>query len=158
MSVDVVLTSTPRCPIAKRARLPARSKESEKVDGRADVFGLGVVLYELACGKRPFDGGSDADTLRRILDADMMPPSKVVADIPEGLERVIVRALANDPKADTAGIGRFVAGLIDRAARRAGFADPTPSPDGDPATLAEYQPTAVSAGELDAHASKRRSV
>jgi serine/threonine-protein kinase len=70
----------------------------EAVDARADLFALGVLLYELATGKRPFTGATSADVSSAILrDA----PARVVqlrADLPRDLQRVIERCLEKDPR------------------------------------------------------------
>jgi len=69
------------------------------VDRRTDVFSLGVVLYEMASGRRPFGGGSTAELGSAILrDA---PPALTTlrAGLPEGLWRVVSRCLEKDPAA-----------------------------------------------------------
>ncbi len=63
----------------------------EPLDGRSDLFSLGIVLYEMACGKRPFDRRTAAATINAILMADPEPLEK--SDLTE-LEPVILRALA----------------------------------------------------------------
>jgi tetratricopeptide (TPR) repeat protein/predicted Ser/Thr protein kinase len=69
------------------------------VDGRADMFSLGVMLYELACGKPPFEGSSVGQILERILAGDVPPFTDVRGDtrLPS-LERVVRRMLAHDPQ------------------------------------------------------------
>jgi len=67
------------------------------VDARSDVFSTGCVLYEMACGLRPFEGDSVHSILRRVLAED--PPSVEVVDpaLPERLGSVIRRAMAKEP-------------------------------------------------------------
>jgi tRNA A-37 threonylcarbamoyl transferase component Bud32 len=67
------------------------------LDGRSDLFSLGVILWELVTGERLFVGGSDERVLQRIRQALVMVPSVYVPDIPPTLERVILQALECEP-------------------------------------------------------------
>ncbi len=66
------------------------------VDRRADVFSLGIVLYELLTGERLFVGESDFSTLEKVRNVDIPPPSMHNPKLPEELERIVLRALARD--------------------------------------------------------------
>ena len=68
--------------------------ESASVDGRADIFGLGAVLYTLITGRRPFMGGSRKEVLDQVIHVEPPAPRTLVPTIPESLERICVRALA----------------------------------------------------------------
>ena len=70
---------------------------AKPVDHRTDQFSLGVVLYEMATGSRPFQGGTAAEIWHRILTEDPAPAGERARDLPPGLERVIERCLAKDP-------------------------------------------------------------
>jgi serine/threonine-protein kinase len=65
----------------------------------ADLYAVGVILYELLTGTTPFGGGTSTEIMTRHLDEDVEPPSSRRPDrhIPVALERVIMRALAKDP-------------------------------------------------------------
>ena len=64
----------------------------EPVDGRSDVFSLGIVLWEMLTGNRPFRGGSQVETLHAILKDDP-PPDPRLAGLPGDLERIVRRCL-----------------------------------------------------------------
>lgn len=64
------------------------------IDARSDIFSLGVCLWELATGKRLFDGFKLEAVLRRIADDVVPPPRSVAPRVSPGLERVILKALA----------------------------------------------------------------
>lgn len=69
----------------------------DKVDGRADVYSLGAMLYHAVTGKKPFDSDDPTATLTLVITEDPERPRKVNPDIPEGLELVIQKAMAKDP-------------------------------------------------------------
>jgi eukaryotic-like serine/threonine-protein kinase len=71
----------------------------EALDGRSDVFGLGVVLFEMITGKRLFAADSELDEMKMILSAPVPRPSALVPVVPEALSDITLRALARE-KAD----------------------------------------------------------
>jgi serine/threonine protein kinase len=64
----------------------------EPVDGRSDIFSLGVVLWEMLTGRRPFRGDSPVETLSAILREEP-PPDPAFADLPSEFERILRRSL-----------------------------------------------------------------
>jgi serine/threonine-protein kinase len=63
------------------------------VDGRADVFALGVTLWEMLVGRRLFAGKNDLETLGNVLQKPVPPPSSLRPGIPPELDRIVLRAL-----------------------------------------------------------------
>jgi eukaryotic-like serine/threonine-protein kinase len=68
------------------------------VDGRSDIFALGVILYELVTGQKPFPGENVTTVIYRIVNEEPIPPRQIDASIHPGLAAVIERALAKDPE------------------------------------------------------------
>ncbi len=83
----------------KLAYMAPEQARGEPVDRRADLFGLGAVLYELSTGARPFVAANDAALLYRVLEADPIAPGECVPGYPPQLEAIVLRALAKDPDA-----------------------------------------------------------
>jgi eukaryotic-like serine/threonine-protein kinase len=71
---------------------------SQPVDGRSDLFSLGVVLYELATGKRPFRGENIAAMFRNITGEDPPEPMKINPAAPPELSSIVMRCLAKSPE------------------------------------------------------------
>jgi formylglycine-generating enzyme required for sulfatase activity len=68
--------------------------EGHRVDGRSDLFSLGVVLYELLMGRRPFRGDSMAEVLAQIKSVEPRPLRQMDDAIPKELERICLKALS----------------------------------------------------------------
>ncbi|CAN5925671.1 hypothetical protein BH11MYX4_BH11MYX4_14590 [soil metagenome] len=67
------------------------------VDRRSDVFSLGCVLYEATTGQRPFRGDGDHQVMHAVLKGELVPPTSLIRNYPQELERIVMRALAPQP-------------------------------------------------------------
>lgn len=72
--------------------------EGAGVDARSDVYSLGVVLYELLTGQRPYRGATLDELKHRVLEGNFVPPALVDPRIPGDLAAVVMRAMARDVK------------------------------------------------------------
>ena len=93
---------------------------SQPVDRRADVYALGVLLYELTTLRRAFVGEVDAQILWAVMTGDWARPSAVMADYPPALEAIVVRAMAVD-REQRYGTARELQQAIESFAREAGL-------------------------------------
>ena len=73
------------------------SDGASRIDFRTDIYGLGVVLYELLTGQKPFTGNNPLDLRNAILSGQPIPPRAIAANLPLALERICLKAMAKDP-------------------------------------------------------------
>jgi serine/threonine protein kinase len=83
--------------VGTAAYMSPEQAEGRPVDHRSDIFSLGVVLYEMACGKRPFKGDTALSLISSIIKDTPPPLSEVNRRVPPDLDRIVARALAKDP-------------------------------------------------------------
>ncbi|MEM7100940.1 MAG: protein kinase [Pseudomonadota bacterium] len=70
----------------------------ESVDGRSDLFSLGVILYEMLTGHKAFDAESMATLIMQIMQKDPPAIKRVVSDVPAGMQNIVAKLLAKNPK------------------------------------------------------------
>lgn len=115
----------PGTSIGTPAYLSPEQAAGEDVDHRGDVYGLGIVLYELLTGHIPFEADSPFEMMLRRLHEPPVSPRRLNPRITPQLEAIILRALARDPAARHPTMGA----LVDDLSRLPGATDQTvPSP------------------------------
>jgi len=72
--------------------------EGKDIDARADIFALGAVLYEMATGRRAFEGQTRASLTAAIMEREPVPPSSLQPALPHAFDSVVRRCLAKDPE------------------------------------------------------------
>jgi len=103
--------------------------QGQKIDSRADLFSVGVVLYQLLTDRRPFDGDNDFSIIHQIIGHTPQAPSAFNARLPSAIDAVVARALAKD-REDRFATARDFATALQSAIRRA--EDATIVPPADP--------------------------
>ena len=93
---SLTVTGTDRVK-GKFAYMAPEQLRGKPVDSKADVYAVGVCMYEAATGKRPFVGGSEGELLAARVEGRFMMPSEHVPAIPVELEHLILSAMAPDP-------------------------------------------------------------
>jgi len=76
---------------------PEQVKGSANLDARADLYSVGVSLYELVTGTRPFKGDSDYSIMVAHLEQEPLPPIQVTPSLPPALNEIILTAIQKDP-------------------------------------------------------------
>ena len=72
--------------------------QGKEVDGRADLYSLGVMLYEMLTGRLPFIANTEYDLLRAHVELTPPPPRDLCRDLPEAIEALVLKAMAKDPR------------------------------------------------------------
>ena len=82
----------------KYAYMSPEQIRGEEIDARSDLFATGIVLYELLCGRRPFEKDNSIQTLKAIVQEQHRDCRELNSDIPDALARIIDKALSKDPE------------------------------------------------------------
>jgi eukaryotic-like serine/threonine-protein kinase len=94
----------------------------QPLDGRSDIFALGIVLYELITGQLPFVGQNLGVLSYKIVHEDVLPPRQLKPTVSEELDGLVLRALARDPAQRFQGAAELCAALDGILARLAAIA------------------------------------
>jgi serine/threonine-protein kinase len=95
----------------KPAYLAPEQLEGKSIDGRVDVFALGIVMHEMLTLQHLFAGDSDLGTVKQIMEMDIPRPSAGRGDVPEALDQIVMRALERDRAKRFATAAEMVAAL-----------------------------------------------
>jgi eukaryotic-like serine/threonine-protein kinase len=87
-------------------------------DARSDIFSLGIVLYELVTGQRPFDADSLQGICTRVLSSKPLPASHANPSVPKGFDAIISRCLEKEPNLRYQGVDLLAADLYPLARRK----------------------------------------
>ncbi len=113
------------------------------VDGRADVFSVGVMLYEMLAGRPPFPGRDREQIVRAALAGDYPPLRALVPGLPAALERIVDQALAGSPRVRTASARELLVALSPFAAVDVAPSGPAPALDVAVPRLASWRTDAI---------------
>ena len=92
----LLFNSSPGTVIGTAAYMSPEQARGVSVDERTDIWGLGVVLYEMASGRPPFTGETATDVVVAIVEREQLPISQHVEGTPPELERIVKKALRKD--------------------------------------------------------------
>lgn len=80
----------------KFAYMSPEQARGEPIDHRSDIFSLGIIFHETLTGKRLFKDEDNRQTIRNVRNAQIEPPSNIKEDLPEELDKIVVKALARN--------------------------------------------------------------
>ena len=126
--------SSPGVIVGTAAYMAPEQIRGEPVDARADLFAFGVLVYELATGRRPFEGASVADVTSAILRDEPPPLASGAGEVPASLEALVRACLTKDVRERPASAGQVLEALVQlKRARESGATVPLARSGGAPA-------------------------
>ena len=120
---------------------PEQATGERGVDARTDQYSLAVVCYEMLTGHPPFEGTTGAAIIARRFTAPMPAVRAERVEVPEAVERALLRAMALDPANRFASVAEFVRALGARAASTPAGVPAIPEPEATPPTTPEAPPS-----------------
>jgi tRNA A-37 threonylcarbamoyl transferase component Bud32 len=90
---------------------PEQLRNSDDIDGRADLWSIGIVLYEMISGDPPFDGEGVGEIFAAILEQEAVPLSRRCPNVPAELSELVAQCLQRDPKARWQDAGQLARAL-----------------------------------------------
>lgn len=110
MKADKRLTQTGKTLGSLYYMSPEQIRGEKELDARSDIYSLGIALYEIVTGKRPFEADSDFSIMAAHLNAPPRPPVEIDPRLPPQFSEIVMMSLAKDPA------GRFQSAAAFRAA------------------------------------------
>jgi Tol biopolymer transport system component len=95
-SLPTELATSPGAVMGTAAYMSPEQARGQALDARTDLYSFGAVLFEMATGRRAFEGPSAAVLFDGILNRDPVPPSRVNPEVPAELDRIVQKALEKD--------------------------------------------------------------
>jgi serine/threonine-protein kinase len=114
---DASALTLPGTPIGTPRYMAPEQYEGRDLTPAADVYSLGVILYEMLTGMAPFTGVSPVEIAIKHANDTPLRPREIVAGIPEDVERVVLHALEKQPEARPASAAEFHGELLETAER-----------------------------------------
>jgi serine/threonine-protein kinase len=116
-SEEATALTLPGTPIGTPRYMAPEQYEGRDLTPAADVYSLGVILYEMLTGMAPFSGATPLEIALKHKNDPLRPPREIVAAIPEDLESVVLHALEKQPEARPAHAAEFRRELLEIAER-----------------------------------------
>jgi len=91
-----LLETAPGTVVGTAAYMSPEQARGLPTDARTDIWSLGVIIYELMCGRRPFEGDTTLDVLSAVIDRQPQRLSEVNSTVPRDLEALVAKALNKD--------------------------------------------------------------
>ncbi len=94
---------------------PEQMRSTKDADARSDIWALGAILFQLVTGRPPYMGETIPELCAQLFSEDAPPPSTLRRDLPPGLDLILARALARDPKQRYQNVAEFGEALVEFA-------------------------------------------
>ena len=158
LSADRKLTATGSTLGSLYYMSPEQIQGADSVDARSDLYALGICLYEVATGQRPFDATSEYSLMSKHLNESPRPPIQLDSTIPDSLNQIILMAIAKDPAQRFQSAGAMLAAL-NSVRQEMGFAITEAAPAPAASTVPQpAPPPPVQAAGVAAEPKSRRGL